>query len=210
MLELNFVFCVDECGGISKNNNIPWKIKEDFKYFRDVISHKFDNKPNIIICGKKTFDEMGPIKNHLTIVLTKSITKTEPEESEKISLINISSIDACVEYLKTNQSTFGKIYICGGKKVYDEFFKLSKMFPEEYQGIIYATIINKDYECDNFLDEELKNIVLQKSTEYYYKDFSKDFSKGVNFKLLLDHKMIEPNNLVEVLFLKPFNINGKY
>lgn len=194
MLEFNFVFCVDNEGGISKDNKIPWKIKEDTKYFRDVILRKVHNKKNIIICGKKTFLEMGPIKNHLNLVLTKSLDITKEIDE---SVICVESVDAAITYLKLIES-YGSIYICGGKKVYDEFYNLCEKYQDQYRGVIYATILNKSFECDNFLNSKLKQLVLNKINQDYKNQDKHQYN-------LVNHL---DSTHIGVVFLKPFDIFG--
>jgi dihydrofolate reductase/thymidylate synthase len=189
MIELNFVFCIDKDGGISKDNEIPWKFKEDNTYFKDIITKKNNNKRNIIICGKKTFHKMGFYKNNLTIVLTKKLE----EIYDKEQVISFDSIDKLLQFLKTED--YGKIYICGGKKVYDEFYHICIDYPKTYYGIIHATIINKSYECDNFLPGHLINKVKKK-----IENFDGSFESGL---------LIE-NSSVELLFLKPFDTYDNY
>ncbi len=202
MLEFNFVFCMDIEGGISKDNQIPWKVKEDTKYFRDVITRKNNSKKNIIICGKKTYRDMGPIKNHLTLVLTKSL---EDKEEKEDNVVSMESVDATLQYLKSNDD-YGSIYICGGKKVYDEFFHLCQKYQDEYHGIIYATVINKSFECDNFLNSDLKNLVIEKAFNHFNHQH-KNFAHGIDFQQLKNH---EDNSNLDVLFLKPFDTKGNF
>ena len=48
-MNFNIIVCTDSEGGISKDGIIPWKIQEDYNYFKDTITNKLNNKPNIII-----------------------------------------------------------------------------------------------------------------------------------------------------------------
>lgn len=202
MLEFNFVFCMDEDGGISKSGNIPWKIKEDTTYFKDVITRKTNSKKNIIICGKKTFYQMGSFKNNLTIVLSKSLDDIYGENNHNNSVVNFESIESTLDYLKTQD--YGGIYICGGKKVYDEFYHLCLKYPEEFRGVIFATVINKSFDCDNLLNEHLIHkvkLMLGKVNS---------ISNGINLNNLINHNEQNENNKVEVVFLKPFDLNENF
>ena len=72
-MEINLIVCTDEKGGISKNGVIPWKIKEDSDYFRDIINRKTDNVSNVIIMGRKTYEQMGLVKGHINIIVSTTI-----------------------------------------------------------------------------------------------------------------------------------------
>ena len=53
---------------IGKNNDIPWKSKEDMKYFRKVTTG------GIIIMGYKTFQSIGrKLPNRINIVINREI-----------------------------------------------------------------------------------------------------------------------------------------
>ena len=199
MMELNFVICIDNKGGISKDGKIPWKITEDSVYFRDIISRKFDGKPNIIICGKNTFQQMGVIKNHHMLVLSKTVENT----SDDVTVV--SSINMALEYLNMYYTKFGKIYICGGKKVYDDFFDLTHLYPHKFTAKLYANILNTDYCCDNHISNNLTNIIIQQ-----YCGFNHIFNvqNKINYGIELIVKDLIHDKNVKIIFLKPFNINN--
>jgi thymidylate synthase len=199
MIELNFVICIDNKGGISKNGKIPWKIIEDSVYFRDIVTRKFDGKQNLIICGKNTFEQMGVIKNHHVLILSKTFENT----SDDVTVV--SSINMVLEYLNLCHNKFGKIYICGGKKVYDDFFELAQEYPHKFNTTFYANIINDDYLCDNHVSKSLSNIIIQQ-----YCGFNHIFNthNKMNYGVELVVNDLFHNKTVKIFFLKPFTINN--
>ena len=95
-MEFNLVVCIDNKYGIAKNGDIPWKIKEDSDYFKDLIKTKYNGKSNIIVSGRKTFEKMGLIKDHYNIVFTKNIIEKDTiiqVHSEEEFFKEISSLD---------------------------------------------------------------------------------------------------------------------
>jgi dihydrofolate reductase/thymidylate synthase len=199
MIELNFIVCIDSKGGISKDGKIPWKITEDTTYFRDTITRKFNGKPNIIICGKKTFESMGSVKNHHTIVLSKTIENTLDD------VTIISSLNMTIEYLTHNYNKYGKVFVCGGKKVYDDFFELAHLQPHKFSAVFYANIINADYNCDNHIDMNMSNIIIQ---QYCGFNHILNVNNKINFGVELCVNDINHNKKVKLIILKPFYING--
>jgi dihydrofolate reductase/thymidylate synthase len=204
MLEFNFIFCMDKDGGISKSGNIPWKIKEDVTYFKDVVTHKTNSKRNIVICGKKTFNQMGYFLNNLTIVLSKSLKDPSGNNNSVVNVVNVvnfESIETTLDFLKTQD--YGAIYICGGKKVYDEFYNICLKYPDQFRAKIYATIINKSYDCDNLLNEHLVNKVKIMQKKY-------DLNSFIEHGIKIIHIEDSEQNKVEVLFLKPFDLTENF
>ena len=63
--------------GIGYKNDLPWKLSEDLKHFRNVTSKTNDtNKSNVVIMGRKTWESIPknykPLKNRINIVLTRN------------------------------------------------------------------------------------------------------------------------------------------
>jgi dihydrofolate reductase/thymidylate synthase len=193
---------MDIDGGISKSGSIPWKIKEDQTYFKDVVTRRINSKKNILVCGKKTFYEMGSFKNHTTVVLSKSMDKTINLNE---GVVNFESIESTLQFLK-NQD-YGEIYICGGKKVYDEFYYLCLKYPEEFKGVIYATIINKSFNCDNLLDEKIIKRVKDMKDRFEKNIFKKNIYEGVYLNNIKEQLT---QNTIDITFLRPFDLDGNF
>lgn len=142
MTHYNIILCTDINGGISKNGIIPWKIQEDKNFFIDTITSKNDNKPNIIIMGKNTYEQMNLIKGHVNIIISKTLTNIDSNEA-----YIFSDLDDATKYidslLKTN--SYGKVFVCGGKSIYEYFLNNTN-------NTLHWTLINKSYDCDNVID----------------------------------------------------------
>lgn len=161
-MEINLIVCTDEKGGISKNGVIPWKIKQDSDYFRDVITRKTDNIPNIIIMGRKTYEQMGLVKGHINIIVSTTIKEITSDEKVYV----IESTDSVLVLLKNIYNSSGKVFVCGGGFIYDEFIHYH--YINKIKLKVYWNKINHDYQCDNFINvDELSNIV-NKSNNYAY------------------------------------------
>ena len=68
-VKLSLIVAVAENGVIGKDNELPWKISSDLKYFKE----KTMGKP--IIMGRKTFQSIGrPLPGRVNIVFTRDTT----------------------------------------------------------------------------------------------------------------------------------------
>ena len=66
-MEIILIAAVDKNLAIGKNGQIPWKIKEDLKFFKE------KTEGTSIIMGRSTFDSIGrPLPNRKNIVMTRS------------------------------------------------------------------------------------------------------------------------------------------
>ena len=152
-MKFNIVVCVDNNYGIAKNGDIPWKIKEDSDYFRDLIKFKYNGKPNVIVSGRKTFEKMGVIPDHFNVVFTKNKINND-------LIIEVHNEEEFIE--KISKFDYGKIFICGGSEIYKIF--MNYIGNDDYRIDLYLNMIDGNFECDTFIPKEL---------QLYYKNLNK-------------------------------------
>src|SRR5947208_9774121 len=64
---LNAIAAMSENRVIGAGNRIPWRLPEDFKWFKNITTGQ------VIVMGRKTFESIGkPLPNRTTIVLRRS------------------------------------------------------------------------------------------------------------------------------------------
>jgi thymidylate synthase len=123
------VVCVDNKYGISKEGKTPWYYKEDLKFFKELTNN------NIVIMGRKTYESIGGLlSNRINIIISKN---------NYPSCITFTDLWKCVEYCSVNFKN-KKIFVIGGSGIYNWFIKNNLISSE------YITLINKNYNCDNF------------------------------------------------------------
>ena len=74
------IVAVDIRNGISRDNIIPWKIKEDSNFFQDVTKRQYiKGKENAVIMGRNTWAalpaEFRGLKDRINIVISSTIIK---------------------------------------------------------------------------------------------------------------------------------------
>ena len=142
----------DILGGISKNNEIPWRCKKD--------KHIFQKKTvnNIVIMGNNTYlslpEKNKPLKNRLNIVFTNN-----PECYTNLhNLIYVKNNDIIMD-ITNNRDKYTKLYpflnkefkifIIGGKQIYDKYVLNCDIF--------WISYIKNNYECDILFDMNMVN-----------------------------------------------------
>jgi len=166
--------------GIGLNNKIPWNIKEDLQYFRNLTLNK-----NVIM-GRKTFDSIGnPLANRNNIVITSN--------SELINNINVT-FTSNIE-IKDNQD----YYIIGGSTIYEKYIDLVDK--------LYITYIDKKYDCDTFFPA-FTNFKLIDYSEKKYSETEKCYYQFLTFeKNKTIHEEYKYLNLIREIL--DTNINRK-
>lgn len=146
MINIIVAYDLNKC--IGKNGKIPWKIKGEQSQFKELTSG------NIIIMGRKTYEEIGkPLVNRRNIVITRNQSWDKTEHYESLE----KAVSACLE------TSYKDIYIIGGASIYKE--AIDKIPIDNY----YITVINKSIKNgDTFFPNfdrslyECKTIEIQK------------------------------------------------
>lgn len=130
---LSIIVATDLNGGIGKDNQLLFKIKEDLKRFKELTTGK------TVIMGRKTFESLpnGALPNRHNIVITTSnrINTISPIES----LVFKNNIEELVEEYKDSEE---EIFVIGGGFIYQQFLPYCKK--------IYLTRVHGEFEADTF------------------------------------------------------------
>lgn len=125
------IFAMSANRVIGKDNQLPWHLPADLKYFKAVtVGHP-------IIMGRKTFESIGkPLPQRTSIIITR-----QPDYKQDGCIIVNSVTDA----IRKAQKIHDNIFIIGGAEV------LRQALP--YIDTMYLTLIHQDFEGDTFYPE---------------------------------------------------------
>lgn len=134
-LNIEAIVALDEHFGLAKDGAIPWKNKEDMKFFKDKTIN------NIVVMGINTLLSLPnrmPLADRFNIVLTNNKDKFVPGYFiyGNIVFYNYPQFIDYINHIQTNKT----IYIIGGKQIYDLLFPLCNK--------IWLSIIPGNYHCD--------------------------------------------------------------
>ena len=105
-MEIILIAAVDKNLAIGKNGQIPWRISEDLRFFKE------KTEGTAIIMGRATFDSIGrPLPNRKNIVMTRT-------QKNREGVIEVKSVN---EALAEAQEFSDRINIIGGEYIYKEF-----------------------------------------------------------------------------------------
>ncbi|XP_031640367.1 dihydrofolate reductase-like [Contarinia nasturtii] len=148
--KFNLIVAACENSGIGIKGNLPWRLKNELKYFNKMTKSTVDpTKKNAVIMGRLTYfgipASKRPLPDRLNIVLsTKSVADDYPDDVVLCSSLNeamkkLSETDLC--------SNIESIWICGGNSVYKE------AMASDYCHRIYYTEIKAKFDCDAFFPD---------------------------------------------------------
>ncbi len=134
---LSHMVAASENNIIGADNDIPWKLSTDFKYFKN----KTWGMP--VIMGRKSFDAMKTaLPGRINIVITRK-TDWHPEDV----FISHTIIDAIK---KAKESEAKEIFIIGGGKIFKETIHIIDR--------IYLTRVHAKVEGDTYYPEIDKSV----------------------------------------------------
>jgi len=135
---LELVVAADSNMGIGREGDLPWRLKGDMAFFREVTT---DASSPVVIMGRRTWESIPtrfrPLKNRHNIVLTRNQGYTLPPNVDGMA----SFEDAVIHASRVGDRTF----VIGGGHIY--WAALAARNP----CVVHLTEVAGEYECDTFL-----------------------------------------------------------
>ncbi|XP_005109545.1 dihydrofolate reductase [Aplysia californica] len=140
--KLNIVVAVCTNMGIGIEGRLPWRLKQDMAFFKQLtVETQDEQKKNMVIMGKKTWmsipTKFRPLQDRVNVVLSTQLTEPPSGALLASSLkeaVNLAKSDANVE----------NVFVIGGASVYREAVE------GDCPCRIYLTRVDKEFECDTF------------------------------------------------------------
>ena len=156
-MNFSMILAVDDALWFWKNGQLPWRIKEDMAYFRDITTETSDeNKVNVVIMGRKTWesipDRFRPLPDRINYVLTTD------ENYEDNGCVSYTSLEQCLGDIDGNP-LIDSIFIIWGAQLYNGVLDDSRLEK------IYLTKVDWDFGCDVFFDGVPDSFVLESEWE---------------------------------------------
>jgi len=158
---MKIIVAYDKKRGIGKDNAIPWYIKEELQYFKQVTTHttKF-MVSNVVIMGRNTWESIPenhrPLKDRINIVISSSAASTAASTA-----YFQPSLDDAFHLLDTLANVNrDNIFIIGGERLYKEAIERNDCEK------IYVTEIYGSYDCERFFPEIPVTFVLTNTSKF--------------------------------------------
>jgi dihydrofolate reductase len=134
MKSLNLIVACAENRVIGRNGQLPWRIPEDWKFF------KAQTANSTVILGRISFESWKSIldDDRRVIVLSRNASLA----SERVEVT-----DSLTSAIERAQQFPRDIYICGGQRIFEEAIALSQV------QRLYLTLVHATVEGDRFFPE---------------------------------------------------------
>ena len=149
---ISLIAALTENRVIGKNNDLPWHLPDDMKYFMQT------TKGHHVIMGRKNYDSIPekfrPLPNRTNIVVTRQKNFTAPD------CTIVYAIETGLEVAKLAGET--EVFIIGGSEIYNQGFPLANR--------LYLTEIRARIEGDTYFPEFNKNQWKEVSRTHHLSD----------------------------------------
>lgn len=138
-ITLSLIVAMADNRTIGRNNELPWHLPEDLKYFKSVTM----GKP--IVMGRKTFDSIGrPLPGRLNIVITRNAEWQHSGVKTVASLQQAVAI-AAEANPQDQEALIQEVMVIGGEEIYRTAIELADR--------LYITRVQAEVEGDAFFPQ---------------------------------------------------------
>ncbi len=131
-MKVSAIVAVSDNGIIGKDNDLPWRLKDDLRYFMQT------TKGHHIILGRKNYESIGyPLKNRTNLIVTRNPYYIST------GAITTHSVQEALEIAESNGET--EAFIVGGAEIY--------RLGEPYVDRLYYTRVHADIEGDVYFPD---------------------------------------------------------
>ncbi|TCP27062.1 dihydrofolate reductase [Scopulibacillus darangshiensis] len=126
---ISYLLAMDENRIIGKNNDLPWRLPNDLKFFKRL------TMGHTIVMGRKTLESFKkPLPGRRNVVLTKN------KDYYPAGCDIFHSVDAILDMDSPNR----EIFVIGGSQIFNAFFP--------YVDRLYITLIEHSFAGDTYFE----------------------------------------------------------
>ncbi|UOQ47623.1 dihydrofolate reductase [Gracilibacillus caseinilyticus] len=129
---ISLLFAMGSNRVIGKDNDLPWHLPKDLKFFKDVTINQ------TIIMGRKTFESMnGPLPKRENIIVTRDKNYTATNSQVIHSIADIQQLN--------EEQPDKEWFVIGGEYIFEQVLPFADR--------IYMTYIDETFDGDTFFPE---------------------------------------------------------
>ncbi|MCR2820169.1 dihydrofolate reductase [Lederbergia panacisoli] len=135
---ISFLWAEDENGLIGKDNDLPWRLPADLKYFKET------TMGHAIIMGRKTYESIGkPLPGRTNIILTRD------KNYQVDGCLVFHSKEELLHWIEKNNAN---VFVTGGSEIFQLFLEevdclyVTKIF-HTFEGNTYFPKMDWDKWC---------------------------------------------------------------
>ena len=162
-MRLSLIVAMASNRAIGLNNQLPWYLPEDLRYFKTMTM----GKP--IVMGRKTFDSIGkPLPGRLNIVVTRNSSWSFEGVNVAASLNKAKAIA-----LEANEHT-PEIVVIGGSEIYNMAInQADRLYITRVKGSFKGDVFFPEFDETNWQEVECKKPQEVGEISYFFQTLEK-------------------------------------
>lgn len=137
------VVAIDQNRGIGKNGILPWHLKDDMRFFKEITLKTKDlTKQNMVIMGRTTWESIPqnhrPLSGRINVVLSSN---------KNFNALGATVCASIQQALDIADKTVETVFMIGGGMVFKNCIQ------EDWLTGMYITKIDRSFDCDTFFPE---------------------------------------------------------
>lgn len=154
MKTFDIIVAHDKNNGIGRQQDLPWKLKEDLQRFKKITCQTQDpSLINAVIMGRKTWESLPqsfrPLPQRKNVVLSQTLSTTPHKET-----LLYGELNQAIESLSQDKH-IEKLFVIGGGQLYQQ-----AIHHPQCQNL-WVTLIHNTFDCDTFFPTYPKEFQLK-------------------------------------------------
>lgn len=127
-MRFNIIACINynKAIGWKKTNGLIFNIPGELSNFKKITTNTPNEKMNIIVMGRNTWDslpDIKPLPGRFNCVISSNFENLNEKYKNKPNFKAFNNIDCFLNFTKNNENFFNQTFVIGGKSIYDTFLK---------------------------------------------------------------------------------------
>jgi dihydrofolate reductase len=146
---ISIIVAIDEKRGIGKNNDLLFRIPEDFQRMKTLTNG------HPLVMGRRTFESIGRVLPNRTNIIITQNSKLKIQNS-----VVVNSLEEGIEMAKKSPGA-DEIFIFGGGQIFKQAIE------ENLVDRLYLTIVEGDFGADTFFPDysNFKKVISEEQHE---------------------------------------------
>ncbi len=149
---LSIICAKSKNGAIGYKNKLPWKIKEDMRFFKNTTLNR------TVVMGRRTFESLGrPLKDRTNIVLSRGIDFEHPD----VATVNLNEV---IQMAHSDD----EIFVIGGAQIYELLLPwCTRMYITDIALVVedadafFPTIVDSEWQITQEREHVENNIAMK-------------------------------------------------
>jgi dihydrofolate reductase len=156
-MKLSIIVAASENNVIGRNNDLPWYLPTDLKYFKE------KTMGHCVVMGRKNFESIPPKYRPLQGRINIVITRQQDYKAEGAIVVN--SIEAAVEYAMIKNEN--ECFITGGGEIFKQSIQLcDRIYLTRIHAVIEGDVYFPELDETEWREVSRKDVAADEKNKY--------------------------------------------